>query len=51
MDAAAVPAYDARPIEQPPTVPFLARFATRRAAAPSPRGETSSTRAIETSDE
>lgn len=51
MAAAFFPPNGARPVEQPSTVPFLARFATRRAAAPSPRGETSSTRAIETSDE
>lgn len=35
------------------TIPFLARFAARRNAAPSPRGETTQTMAYppETSDE
>ncbi|MFA7295554.1 MAG: hypothetical protein WC211_00020 [Dehalococcoidia bacterium] len=31
--------------------PFLARFAVSRSGAPTPRGETTSTRAIETTDE
>lgn len=32
-------------------VPFLARFAGRRSAAPTPRGETTFTEAVETTDE
>jgi len=34
-----------------PRAPFLVRFATRRNASPTPRGETTQTKAIETSDE
>lgn len=39
--------------ESDPTdaVPFLARFARRKHAAPTPRGETTATRMRETSDE
>lgn len=34
-----------------PAAPFLARFSGRRQLAPTPRGETTITEAVETSDE
>lgn len=44
---------EATPGSPDATKPFLVRFATRRSAAPTPRGETSLTKAYppETSDE
>lgn len=49
-DAPQEPAQTTRWVE-PRQSPFLARFVVSRAGAPTPRGETTSTKAIETTDE
>lgn len=50
------PPSTARPVSMPlpgsdSTLPFLVRYAVARRAGPTPRGETTVTKAVETSDE